>query len=122
MTSDRLLKCAEILRKDGYEIIDLESRPSKRDKRLSIDIVAYDRIRDTMVMVLVRSHKTRSLRTRMMNCYRYDALRNVRKAGRFWLQSQKWSGKARIDIMDVYEDGSVDHVENSMPMGIDSNS
>ena len=118
MTKEKLDKCAEFLRKDCYEIVDLDSHPSKRDRRLTIDIVAYDRVKDAMVFVLVRSHKNRSLLTRMNNCYRYDALFNVRREGRVWLKSQKWKGKFRIDLIDIYEDGSIDHCTNIMPMGV----
>ena len=38
----RFLRCA------GYEIIERNSRPVKKDRRLDIDIVAYDRRNDAM--------------------------------------------------------------------------
>ena len=114
---ERIQKCADELRQHQYEIIELQCRPDRRDQRLGIDIVAYDRINDLVAFVLVRSHKDRSLRTRMLNCYKYRELQKVRKAGKAWVKSQKWTGQTRIDVMDIYEDGSIDHYTNEMPFG-----
>jgi Holliday junction resolvase-like predicted endonuclease len=116
---EKIDKCADFLHKNGYEIVDLCSRPCKRDQRLAIDIVAYDRDTETIVMVLVRTHKNRDLKTRMMNCYKIRALQKIRKAGRCWVQAQKWNGKVRIDLIDIYDDGSIDHVQKCAPWGID---
>lgn len=116
---EKIDKCADFLYKNGYEIVDLCSRPCKRDQRLDIDIVAYDRNMETIVMCLVRTHKKRDLKTRMMNCYKFEALQKIRKAGRCWVKAQKWNGKVRIDIIDIYDDGSIDHVQKCAPWGID---
>ena len=50
----------EYLRVHGYEIVDRNVRPCSRDRRLEIDVVAYDRMYDVMAFVEVKQHAQRS--------------------------------------------------------------
>ena len=50
----------EFLRRAGYEIIERNSRPVKRDQRLDIDIVAYDLRNNSVVFVEVKQHAKHS--------------------------------------------------------------
>ena len=43
----------EFLRRAGYEIVERNSHPVKKDRRLDIDIVAFDRRNDSVVFVEV---------------------------------------------------------------------
>lgn len=115
---EKFEKCVDCLRKDGYLIVDTHSRPNPRDQRLEIDIVAYDRASDALVFVLVRPHDKRDLITRMTNHYRYDALRRVRNAGASLIAREQWKGKVRLDCMDIYGDGSIDHAEYCFPYSL----
>ena len=49
---------AEFLRRAGYEILERNSRPVRKDRRLDIDIVAYDKRSDAVVFVEVKQRKT----------------------------------------------------------------
>ena len=46
----------EYLRVHGYEIVDRNVRPCRRDQRLEIDVIAYDRMYDVMAFVEVKQH------------------------------------------------------------------
>lgn len=108
----------EFLRIHGYQIIDRNVRPCSRDRRLEIDIIAYDRMYDTMVFVEVKQHKSHSV---------YDArLRGVdkrkkallRRACRTWLMKQCWQSGYRFDVIEVYGEpyspvkAEIDHIPN----------
>ena len=48
----------ETLRLKGYIIVDRNSRPCPWNRRLEIDIVAYDKSADAMVFIEVKQHAT----------------------------------------------------------------
>ena len=45
----------EYLRIHGYEIVDRNVHPCRRDQRLEIDVIAYDRMFDVMAFVEVKA-------------------------------------------------------------------
>lgn len=46
----------DFLRRRGYLIVDSNARPVEKDRRLEIDLVAWDESTDTMVFVEVKQH------------------------------------------------------------------
>ena len=105
------------LRCEGYEIVERNSRPCRWDRRLEIDIVAYDKPRDMMVFVEVKQHRARSPRQRRLRSVDGRKRRLLLTACRTWLRRNAWKGAYRFDVVEVYgEPGSrrkveVDHVE-----------
>ena len=98
----------EYLRIHGYEIVDRNVHPCRRDQRLEIDVIAYDRMFDVMAFVEVKQHARRSL-TR----HKKDLLR---RACRTWLARERWKGGYRFDVIEVYGEpnsrmkAEIDHV------------
>ncbi len=92
----------EYLRRRGFEIIDRNSTPVVRDRRLEIDIVAWDRSSDTMVFVEVKQHATMSPYARRMRSVDRRKKNNLRRACNAWRRVNKWHGSFRFDIVEVY--------------------
>lgn len=105
----------EYLRRLGYEIVDRNSNPVMKDRRLEIDIVAWDRHNDTMVFVEVKQHAKISpyaCRLRSIDKRKRD---NLRRACNAWRRINKWQGDYRFDVIEIYgvPDGGkpiVDHI------------
>ena len=92
----------EFLRVHGYEIMDRNVRPCSRDRRLEIDVVAYDRMYDVVAFVEVKQHAERSplaRRLRSVDRHKRDLLR---RACRTWLAKERWRGGYRFDVIEVY--------------------
>ena len=92
----------EFLRVHGYEIVGRNVRPCSRDRRLEIDVVAYDRMYDVIAFVEVKQHAERSplaRRIRSVNRHKLDLLR---RACRTWLAKERWRGGYRFDVIEVY--------------------
>ena len=107
---------AAALRRKGYVIVERNVRPCARDRRLEIDIVAYDREADAMVFVEVKQHCERSPLQRRLRSIDKKKLRNLRRVFNAWRRVNRWNGAYRFDVVEVYgEPGSVrpevDHVE-----------
>lgn len=107
----------EYLRIRGYVIVDRNTHPCRHDRRLEIDIVAYDRKNDVMVFVEVKQHKSRSdYATRLRSIDRRKK-RLLRTACQAWMRRNKWAGARRFDVIEVYgspEGGGsaeIDHIE-----------
>ena len=105
---------AEFLRRGGYQIVERNARPVKDDARFEIDIVAYDRLYDTMVFFEVKQHAARSpyqRRTRSVNRRKRNVLRRACNA---WRRVNKWRGDFRFDVIEVYgvpgQKAEVDHI------------
>ena len=93
---------AEFLRRGGFVIVDRNSRPSARDRRLEIDIVAWERSTDTMVFVEVKQHATLSpyaLRPRSVDRRKRE---NLRRACNAWRRANRWRGGYRFDVIEIY--------------------
>ena len=107
---------AAALRRKGYVIVERNVHPCARDRRLEIDIVAYDREADAMVFVEVKQHCERSPLQRRLRSIDKRKLRNLRRVFNAWRRVNRWNGAYRFDVVEVYgEPGSgrpeVDHVE-----------
>lgn len=105
------------LRRNGYEIIERNVRPEKRDARLEIDIVAWDRAHDTLVFVEVKQHARVSRYARRLQSVDRRKKQNLRWACLAWLRRNRWHGAVRFDAVEVYgvpEGGEpvIDHIEN----------
>ena len=108
---------AWFLHRKGYVIIDRNVRPCRRDGRLEIDIIAYDRKLDLVVFVEVKQHSARNARQRLLRSVDSRKMALLRRACRTWLMANKWGGSYRFDVVEVYgapgssRDVEVDHVE-----------
>ncbi|HBO99458.1 MAG TPA: hypothetical protein DD637_06455 [Verrucomicrobia bacterium] len=112
---ERAAACA--LRHKGYAILARNIRPVERDKRLEIDIVAYEPRCRTVVFVEVKQHarpKEGQSRLRSVDARK---CRLLRRACRAWLRLNRWQGAYRFDVMEVYgrpDSGvppRIDHIE-----------
>ena len=106
----------EVLRCEGYEIVERNARPCRQDRRLEIDLVVYDKPRDMMVFVEVKQHGTRSPFQKRLRSVDKKKLRNLRRAFNAWRRANRWNGAYRFDVVEVYgEPGGrcpeVDHIE-----------
>lgn len=107
---------ANHLRRYGFEIIDRNSCPVAGDRRLEIDIVAWDPKSEAMVFVEVKQHASVSPYARRMARVDARKKKNLRRACNAWRRVNKWSGGFRFDVIEVYgtpEGGRpvVDHIE-----------
>ena len=105
----------ECLRRSGYEIIERNVRPVKRDQRLEIDIIAYDRKADTMVFVEVKQHNRHSQWERRLRSIDKRKRILLRRACNVWRWKNAYHGDFRFDVIEVYgtpEGGrpEVDHI------------
>lgn len=95
-------KAAEQLRCEGLEIVECNSRPAVYDRRLEIDIVAYDPAMDTMVFVEVKQHGTHMEGEGVLRGITERKRRNLRQAFGAWRSVNKWYGLCRFDVVEVY--------------------
>ena len=92
----------EHLRRLGFEIVDRNSRPVSRDRRLEIDVVAWDPATDTMVFVEVKQHSRLSPFQRRMRSIDRRKKANLRIACGAWRRANGWKGGFRFDAVEVY--------------------
>lgn len=109
-------RAVEYLRLKGYEILDRNACPVSRDRRLEIDIVAYEVATDTLVFVEVKQHRDFSPYQRRLRSVTAQKRRNVRRAFNAWRRINRWETGYRFDVIEVYgtpEGGRpvIDHVE-----------
>ena len=107
----------EHLRRAGFEILERNARPVKRDERLEIDIVAWDRARDELVFVEVKQHADLSPYARRLRSVDRRKKRNLVRACGAWRRINRWKGAFRFDVVEIYgvpEKGRpvVDHIAN----------
>lgn len=105
------------LRRHGYEIVDRNSRPVEKDGRLEIDIVAWDRRKDTMVFVEVKQHAKPSPCARRLRSVDRRKRLNLRRACNAWRRINRWHGAFRFDVIEIYgvpEGGEpvIDHISD----------
>lgn len=106
----------EFLRVHGYDILDRNVRPCSRDKRLEIDVVAYDKMYDVITFVEVKQHAKHSPYARRMQSVDRRKKDLLRRACRSWLAREKWRGGYRFDVIEVFgspDSGSraeIDHI------------
>ena len=107
---------AEYLRRGGFQIVDRNSRPVARDRRLEIDIVAWDPKSDAMVFVEVKQHASLSPHGRRLSRVDRRKRANLRRACVAWRRANKWLGGFRFDVIEIYGTPGggrpvVDHIE-----------
>ena len=106
-----------MLRAKGYVIVSRNVRPCSWDRRLELDIVAYDRQARAIVFVEVKQHARHNEGESRYRGIDRRKLINVRRACMAWRRSKGWSGAFRFDVVEVYgqpDDGNVpevDHIE-----------
>ncbi|MBO6067043.1 MAG: YraN family protein [Kiritimatiellae bacterium] len=108
------------LRARGLEIIERNSRPCAADRRLEIDIVAYESRTDTLVFVEVKQHRDFSPYQRRLRSVNRRKLANMRRVCNNWRLRFGWQGGYRFDVLEVYgtpETGEthIDHIR-SVPL------
>lgn len=105
---------AEFLRRAGYEILERNSRPVRKDRRLDIDIVAYDKRSDAVVFVEVKQHSARSPFQKRIRSVDKSKKSHLLRACNAWRWSNSWRKSYRFDVVEVYgrpgETGTVDHI------------
>ncbi len=104
------------LRIEGLVILERNVRPCPNDRRIEIDIIAYDRRRDVLIFVEVKQHKARSPYQRRL-CSITQHKKNLLLRGcRAWLRRNQWEGSYRFDVIEVYgspeaqTETEVDHI------------
>lgn len=105
------------LRTHGFEIVDRNPRPVERDKRLEIDIIAWDKRNDVMVFVEVKQHACLSDYARRMRSVNKRKKQNLRRACNAWRRIMKWQGSFRFDVIEIYGvpgkgQPIIDHISN----------
>lgn len=110
--------CAtEYLRLSGWEIVERNARPCPWDRRLEVDLIAYDRKVDAIVFVEVKQHaRHRDGESRLRSIDRRK-LRLLRLACNSWRLRNRWTGNYRFDVIEVFgEPGTrrpeIDHIRH----------
>lgn len=93
---------AAYLRCEGFVIVERNSRPFLRDRRLEIDIVAYDRKADTMVFIEVKQHKSHRDGERSLRSVNRRKMSNLRRAFNAWRRLNRWHGAYRFDVIEIF--------------------
>ncbi len=106
----------DFLRRRGYLIVDSNARPVEKDRRLEIDLVAWDESTDTMVFVEVKQHAAPTDYSRRLRSIDRQKRANLRRACNAWRRVNKWRGSFRFDVIEIYgtPDGGrpvIDHIE-----------
>lgn len=106
---------AEFLRRGGYTIVERNVQPVAKDRRLEIDIVAFDRSCDTMVFVEVKQHAEYSPYARRLRSIDRNKRSNLRRACNAWRRVNKWHGAYRFDVIEIFgppgKKPYIDHIE-----------
>lgn len=90
------------LRLEGLTILERNVRPCRNDRRIEIDVIAYDRKTDVIVFVEVKQHKARSPYQNRMRSVTRHKLELLRRGCRTWLLCNRWCGGSRFDVFEVY--------------------
>ncbi len=103
---------------EGLVVVERNARPCKNDRRVEIDIIAYDRRCDLLVFVEVKQHAARSDRQRRLRSITRRKQELLRRACRTWLLANRWKGAYRFDVIEVYgtpesrSKAEVDHIRH----------
>ena len=105
------------LRAAGFEILERNSCPCSFDRRLEIDIVAYEIATDTLVFVEVKQHAVRSEYQRRLRSIDRRKRRNLLVAFNAWRRANGWESGYRFDAIEIYgtpagRPPEIDHVRN----------
>lgn len=107
----------EFLRRAGFTIVERNTHPVAKDRRLEIDIIAWEQKTDTMVFVEVKQHSDFSPYARRLRSVNRKKRQNLRRACNAWRRINKWRGAFRFDVIEVYgtpEGGHpvIDHIDH----------
>lgn len=86
----------KFLHRHKYEIID------RNLPRFGVDIVAWDRWKDSIVFIKVKPHESPMAYARRLRPAPKAKRDQQRKAIRSWLRENKWRGAYRFDTIDIY--------------------
>lgn len=107
---------ARSLRREGLEIFERNARPSQTDRRLEIDIVAYDPRAKTLVFVEVKQHSSHLEVESRFRGIDDRKRRNLSRAIKAWQNEFHWPGPVRFDVVEVFggpkrrEPPEIDHI------------
>ncbi len=90
------------LKSEGFEILARNVRPYSRDRRLEIDIIAYEKETGTLVFVEVKQHSKHWEWEGDTRGVDVKKRQNMCKACRAWLRAHPWDGGYRFDVIEVY--------------------
>ena len=112
----------ERLRREGLEIIERNVRPFAYDRRLEIDVVAYDPRSDTMIFVEVKQHSLHMDGETRLRSVDGRKKRLLRTACGAWRRKNHWEGGYRFDVIEVFgapgcRHPEVDHIRH-VPISI----
>lgn len=107
----------EFLRRHGFEILETNSRPFKKDQRLEIDIVARDKKEETIVFVEVKQHSNLSPYQRRLRRVDSKKKKNLRCVCNAWRRCNNLcSSPYRFDVVEIYGEPGyrpiIDHISN----------
>lgn len=89
--------------RNGFEILEVNARPSKKDKRLELDIVAVDKKSECLVFLEVKQHSRFSkYGSERMRSVDKKKVENVRKAANAWRWKSEYQGAYRFDVLQIY--------------------
>lgn len=91
------------LEKRGCSIVARRVRPSARDRRLEIDIIAREK-GGTLLFVEVKTHKRHSARESALPAIDRAKKNNLRRACLSWLRASRFSGKYVFCVYEIYGD------------------
>jgi len=91
----------ERLRLEGLQIVDRNVRPCL-DRRLEIDIIAYDIAAEAMVFVEVKQHAGHSPYERRIRSVDREKMRRILRACNAWRRRNRWQGGYRFDVVEVF--------------------
>lgn len=101
----------------GYSIVERNARPYAPDRRLEIDIVAYEKKTDALVFVEVKQHARVSPFQRRLRSVDSRKRQLLLCACRAWMRTARWRGSHRFDVIEVYGTPEarapprIDHIE-----------
>ena len=106
----------EFLRSKGYEIFERNVTPYARDRRLEIDIVAYEKATDTLVFVEVKQHSGHTPFESRLRSVNRRKIRNLRIACNAWRRNSGWESGYRFDVIEIFgnpgtRSPEIDHIE-----------
>lgn len=91
------------LYQNGFDVLEMNARPSKKDKRLELDIVAVDKKSECLVFLEVKQHsKFSAYGSERMRSVDKRKVANVRKAANAWRWKTDYQGAYRFDVIQIY--------------------
>lgn len=87
----------------GFDILEVNSRPYKKDKRLELDIVAVDKKSECLVFLEVKQHNRPSeYGSTRLNSIDKQKIMNLKKAANAWRWNVDYQGAYRFDVLQIY--------------------